>query len=129
MGSGTRDMTTPLHQMKADFFKTLSHPTRIRILELLSERERSVGDLLSAIGIEASNLSQHLAVIRRAGVVSARREGSVVYYSLVSDQIADLMSVARSILTSVLSDQAELLTTLRSTEEPEPRGPMDRTER
>lgn len=100
--------------MKADFFKTLSHPSRIRVLELLSEREHSVGEMLRAIDIEASNLSQHLAVLRRAGLVTTRKEGSTVYYSLVSTQIADLLSVARSILTSVLSEQAELLSTLRS---------------
>lgn len=107
-------MTTPLHQMKAEFFKTLSHPMRIRVLELLSEREHSVGELLRELDVEASNLSQQLAVLRRAGLVTTRKEGSTVYYSLINDQIADLMSVARSILTSVLSEQAELLSTLRS---------------
>jgi len=107
-------MTTPLYQMKAEFFKTLSHPLRIRVLELLSEREHSVGELLRAFDIEASNLSQQLAVLRRAGLVTTRKGGSAVYYSLVSTQIADLMGVARSILTSVLSEQAELLSTLRS---------------
>ena len=64
--------------------------------------------------VEASNLSQQLAVLRRAGLVITRKEGSTVHYSLVSPQIADLMAVARSILTSVLSEQADLLTTLRS---------------
>ena len=107
-------MTTPLHQMKAEFFKTLSHPMRIRVLELLSARERPVGELLRELDVEASNLSQQLAVLRRAGLVTTRKEGSTVYYSLVSDQIADLMGVARSILTSVLSEQEELLSTLRS---------------
>ena len=107
-------MTTPLHQMKAEFFKTLGHPLRIRVLELLSEGEQSVGELLRTIEIEASNLSQHLAVLRRAGLVTTRKDGSTVYYSLVSTQIADLMNVARSILTSVLSEQTELLTTLRA---------------
>lgn len=107
-------MTTPLYQMKAELFKTLSHPTRIRVLELLSEREHSVGELLREIDVEASNLSQQLAVLRRAGLVTTRKEGSTVYYSLISDQIADLMAVARSILTSVLSEQAEVLSTLRS---------------
>ena len=107
-------MMTPLHQMKAEFFKTMSHPLRIRVLELLSEREHSVGELLAEIDIEASNLSQQLAVLRRAGLVATRKEGSTVHYSLVSSQIADLMAVARSILTSVLSEQADLLTTLRS---------------
>lgn len=111
---GQLPMTTPLYQMKAEFFKTLSHPVRIRVLELLSEREHSVGELLRELDVEASNLSQQLAVLRRAGLVTTRKEGSTVYYSLVSAQIAELMSVARSILTSMLSEQADLLTTLRS---------------
>lgn len=107
-------MTTPLHQLKAEFFKTLSHPVRIRVLELLSDREHSVGELLLELDVEPSNLSQQLAVLRRAGLVATRKEGSTVHYSLVSQQIADLLGVARTILTSVLSEQEELLITLRS---------------
>lgn len=107
-------MTTPLHQLKAEFFKTLSHPLRIRVLELLSQREHSVGELLSEIDVEASNLSQHLTVLRRAGLVAKRREGSTVHYALVNPQVADLMAVARSILTSTLSEQQDLLKILRS---------------
>lgn len=112
--SGWRRMTTPLHQIKAEFFKTLSHPLRIRVLELLSESEHSVGELLRATDVEASNLSQQLAVLRRAGLVATRKEGSTVHYSLVSPQIAELMSVARSILTSVLSERVDVLTTLQN---------------
>ena len=122
-------MTTPLHQVKAEFFKTLSHPLRIRVLELLSEREHSVGELLRAIDVEASNLSQQLAVLRHAGLVTTRKEGSTVYYSLVSTQIADLMGIARSILTSVLSEHAELLTTLRSYPRSPPRDTVRRGDR
>jgi DNA-binding transcriptional ArsR family regulator len=107
-------MTTPLHQMKAEFFKTLSHPLRIRVLELLSEDEHSVGELLREIDVEPSNLSQQLALLRRAGLVATRKEGSTVHYALVSPQIAELMGVARSILTSVLTEQQDLLKTLRS---------------
>lgn len=107
-------MTTPLHQLKAEFFKTLSHPLRIRVLELLSEGEHSVGELLRETDVEASNLSQQLAVLRRAGLVATRKEGSTVHYSLVSPQIAELLGVARSILTSVLTEQQGLLKTLRS---------------
>lgn len=107
-------MATPLYQLKAEFFKVMSHPVRIRVLELLSQREQSVGELMLELHIEPSNLSQQLAVLRRAGLVSTRKDGSTVYYSLVSHQIADLMSVARSILTSVLSEQTQLLATLQS---------------
>ncbi len=64
----------PLYKLKAEFFRTLGHPARIRILELLSVEDRSVGDLLPEIGIEASNLSQQLGVLRRSGVVTARKD-------------------------------------------------------
>ena len=104
-------MTAPLYRLKAEFFKTLSHPIRIRVLELLSDGERSVGELLREVEIEASNLSQQLAVLRRAGLVTTRKVGSTVYYSIVSKDIADLLAVARTILTSVVSDQ---LSTLQS---------------
>jgi DNA-binding transcriptional ArsR family regulator len=107
-------MTTPLHQMKAEFFKTLGHPMRIRVLELLSEKERSVGDMLLELGVEASHLSQQLAVLRRSGLVTTRREGSTVFYSLTSPQVAELLAVARRILTTVLSDQLELLSDLQT---------------
>src|SRR3954447_25867472 len=113
-GTESWAMTTPLHQLKAEFFKTLSHPLRIRVLELLSQDEHSVGELLREIEVESSNLSQQLAVLRRAGLVTTRKEGSTVHYSLISPQIAELMAVARSILTSVLSEQASMLTTLKS---------------
>ncbi|HET6739173.1 MAG TPA: metalloregulator ArsR/SmtB family transcription factor [Kribbella sp.] len=107
-------MTTPLHQLKAEFFKTLGHPARIRVLELLSERDMAVSELLPELGLEASNLSQQLAVLRRAGLVTTRREGSQVYYSLTSPRVAELLAVARGILTTVLSDQVELLDGLRA---------------
>ena len=107
-------MTTPLYQLKAEVFKTLGHPMRIRVLELLSEREHSVAELLPQVGVEASNLSQHLAVLRRAGFVVTRREASTVFYSLTSPQVAELLAVARRILTTLLADQLQLLDDLRA---------------
>ena len=107
-------MSTPLYQLKAEFFRTLGHPVRIRVLELLSIREHAVSELLAEIEIEPANLSQQLAVLRRAGLVRTRREGSAVYYSITSPRVAELLVVARSILTGVLSGQVELLDDLRS---------------
>jgi len=107
-------MSTPLYQLKAEFFKTLGHPARIRVLELLSEREHAVFEMLPEVGIESANLSQQLAVLRRAGLVATRKEGSAVYYSLTSPHVAELLAVARTILTKVLSGQAELLDDLRN---------------
>jgi ArsR family transcriptional regulator len=107
-------MSAPLYQLKAEFFKTLGHPARIRVLELLSEREHSVAEMLPQVGIEPANLSQQLAVLRRTGLVRARREGSTVVYALTSPHIAELLAVARGILTRVLSGQVELLEDLQS---------------
>jgi len=106
-------VSRPLYQLKAEFFKTLGHPARIRVLELLSQREHAVAEMLPEVGIEAANLSQQLAVLRRAGLVVTRKEGSTVYYSLTSPQVAELLAVARTILTTVLSGQVELLDDLR----------------
>ncbi len=102
-------MTTPLYELKAEFFKTLAHPGRIRALELLSTGEMSVGELQSQIGLEPSHLSQQLAVLRRAGLVVTRRQGTSVYYSLSSPELAELLAVARRFLTARLTGQADLL--------------------
>ncbi|MFJ9364545.1 ArsR/SmtB family transcription factor [Nocardia sp. CA-151230] len=102
-------MQQPLYQMKADFFKTLGHPVRIRVLELLSQRNHAVSEMLAEIGVEAANLSQQLSILRRAGLVTARREGLSVTYELTSPQVAELLAVARTILTGVVAGQAEAL--------------------
>lgn len=107
-------MATPIYQLKAEIFKTMGHPIRIRVLELLGEREHSVGEMLPELGVEASNLSQHLAVLRRAGLVSTRREGSTVFYALNSSQVAELLAVARRMLTALLADQQQVLNDLRA---------------
>ncbi len=107
-------MSTPLYQLKAEFFKTLGHPARIRVLELLGQREHAVSELLPVVGVEATNLSQHLAVLRRAGLVVTRKDGAAVYYSLTSPRVAELLAVARGILTEVLSEQVGLLADLRT---------------
>ena len=106
-------VSRPLYQLKAEFFKTLGHPARIRVLELLSQREHAVAEMLPEVGIEAANLSQQLAVLRRAGLVTTRKEASNVYYSLTSPVVAELLTVARRILTEVLTGQVELLADLR----------------
>src|SRR5256884_6664476 len=88
-------VSRPLYQAKAEFFKTLGHPARIRILELLSQREHSVAEMLADVGVEATSLSQQLAVLRRAGLVTSRKEGATVHYTLTSPQVAELLVVAR----------------------------------
>jgi len=107
-------MSTPLYQLKAEFFKTLGHPARIRVLELLTDRDHTVAEMLPQVGIEPAHLSQQLSVLRRAGIIAGQKEGSTVRYSLTSPYVAELLAVARRILTGVLSGQAELLDDLRA---------------
>lgn len=90
-------------RMKAEFFKTLGHPLRIRILELLTEKERSVSELLEHVDVEQPHLSQQLGVLRRGGFVSARRDGTHVIYSLADEQIATLLGVSRKILLDMVT--------------------------
>jgi ArsR family transcriptional regulator len=106
-------VAAPLYQVKADFFRTLGHPARIRVLELLSEREHAVHELLAAIEIEPSNLSQQLAVLRRAGLVTQRREGGQVLYSVSVPQVRDLLVSARAILLGLADEQERLAAQLR----------------
>ena len=107
-------MTEPLYKVKAEFFKTLGHPARIRILELLVAGDKSVAELLPEVGLESSNLSQQLGVLRRAGVVDAQRDGNTVIYSIASPDIAELLMVARKVLTGMLSDRVAVLEDLRA---------------
>jgi DNA-binding transcriptional ArsR family regulator len=107
-------VSVPLYQAKAELFRTLGHPVRIRVLELLQDGPKQVRDLLADIGVEASSLSQQLAVLRRAGLVTSSREGSLVVYALSTPDVADLLAAGRRILGSMLTDRDELLTQLRS---------------
>lgn len=107
-------VSEPLYKLKAEFFKTLGHPARIRVLELLAERDRTVSELLPEVGLEASNLSQQLGVLRRAGVVVATKDGNTVVYSIASPVIAELLTVARQVLTGLLSGQTAILDDLRA---------------
>jgi DNA-binding transcriptional ArsR family regulator len=98
-------VSVPLYQAKAEMFRTLGHPVRIRVLELLQAGPRPVRDLLTAIDVEPSNLSQQLAVLRRAGVVVSYRDSGQVTYALSTPDVADLLAAGRRILGAVLTDR------------------------
>ena len=100
-------MGVPLYQAKAEFFKTLGHPVRIRLLELLSERDHAVHELLQEIAIEPSNLSQQLAVLRRTSLVVSHRQSGEVIYSVSVPEVRDLLLAARRILTGLINVDAD----------------------
>jgi DNA-binding transcriptional ArsR family regulator len=98
------DASRPLYEVKANLFKGLAHPLRVRVLEVLaaSADDTPVSELLDATGLEASHLSQHLAVLRNYGLVTAERRGNQVRYRLAYPQVADLLRVARALLAEIL---------------------------
>lgn len=102
----------PIYAVKAEFFRVLGHPARVRILELLREGEKSVGELQAGLQLDSSGTSQHLGVLRRQGVLESRREGTSVYYRVRDPRMFQLLEVARQILTSSLEATRALLTEL-----------------
>lgn len=107
-------LSAPVSEVKAELFKALGHPARIRILEVLSEGEHAVGELQPLVGIESSHLSQQLGILRRAGLVANRRDGTSVIYRLTDPLLADLLAVAKQLLISSLVHTEDLLADLRT---------------
>jgi DNA-binding transcriptional ArsR family regulator len=101
-------MAVPLYQAKSELFRTLGHPARIRILELLCERPHAVREFHEHVDIEASNLSQQLSVLRRARMVSSTRRQGEVVYSISVPEVQELLLEARRILGQIAAGDVEL---------------------
>lgn len=95
-------MGESLQSFKAELFKALAHPARIRILELLRDGEKSVSQLQLGLGIEGSNVSQQLAILRMKNLVDTRKSGNMIYYRLRDPQVNDLLGVARDLFDTHL---------------------------
>ena len=95
-------MQDPLRNFKAEFFKALSHPARIKILEMIRTDELSVTELQDHLGIESSGVSQHLSVLRNKNIVDSRKAGTTVYYRIRDPEILELLEVARRIFNNHL---------------------------
>jgi DNA-binding transcriptional ArsR family regulator len=102
-----------LQAFKARFFKALAHPIRIRLIELLVQRARTVQELQGAVGLDQSGVSQHLAVLRANHVVTARKEGVAVRYALRDPLVGDLLSIARRIFGNQLAGTQNMLRELK----------------
>lgn len=109
-------MQDPLRRFKAEFFKALAHPARIKILELLRSGEMSVNELQTHLEIESSTVSQQLAVLRSRNIVIARKAGTSVYYSVRDPQVFELLDVARRIFNTQLVDTQSILEQLEEEE-------------
>lgn len=106
----------PVYALKADFFRVLAHPARVRILQILRDGERSVGSLQEALELDSSAVSQHLAALRRQGLVFGRRERTSVYYRVSDPRTLELLELAKAIITSTLERGQALLDDLATEE-------------
>jgi ArsR family transcriptional regulator len=104
----------PIHEVKANLFRVLGHPARVRVLELLRDGERSVGSLQAELALDSGGTSQHLAALRRIGLVGSRREGTNVYYRVDDLRVFELLEAARAIIGRQLAEQQSILRDLES---------------
>ena len=102
-------MNRELQQFKADFFKALAHPLRIRILEVLIEGDKNVNELQTLLGIEGSAVSQQLMVLRAKNIVHGTKDGNRVNYSLRDPMLKELLNIARQIFNNHLIDTITML--------------------
>jgi ArsR family transcriptional regulator len=102
-------MTRELRQFKADIFQALAHPTRIAIVEMLGNGETSAGRLIETLGLEPANASQHLAVLRAKHVVTGRRDGNQVLYSLRDPVLKEVLEMLKRYFFTHLNQSRTML--------------------
>jgi len=110
---GVADHSRELQVFKAEFFKALAHPVRIRLLEVLRHGERSVQELQARLAVDQAAVSQQLAVLRAKQVVVARKEGTTVHYAVRDPRVGDLLDVARAVFNAQLTGSHTMLKALR----------------
>ncbi len=103
-----------LRQLKAEIFQALGHPTRLAVLESLQDGELAVGAILTRLGMEQGNVSQHLAILRSRRLVSIRRQGNRIFYSLRDPILGQVLAQMRRYTASYLSDDLALLREIRA---------------
>jgi len=115
----------PVYRLKAELFRTLGHPARIRLLEVLGSGERTVGELQEALELDSSGVSQHLTVLRRQGLLESRKVGTTVHCRVKDPRALTLLALARELLMANLEDSRVLLRELDA-ETPHRRGRAER---
>jgi DNA-binding transcriptional ArsR family regulator len=107
--NAARPRQPPIYALKAEFFRALGHPTRIRLLQQLREGERTVGALQAALELDSSGTSQQLAALRKQGLVESRRDGTSVYYRVKDPRTLELLELAKRIISANLEEGQVLL--------------------
>ena len=107
-------------EIKADLYRVLAHPMRLRVLELLQVQERSARDLQTLLDLDSGAVSQHLSALRRQGLVESRREGATAIYKLADPRVAQLLELGREIISTRLTAQHAVLEELAAERVVEP---------
>lgn len=102
-------MKHPLRLFKAELFKALAHPGRLKMLEALQDGEKTVGELQELLESEPASASQHLAQLRHKNIVHARNEGTTVFYSVVDPRLFDILEAGREMFDNHVSRSQEAL--------------------
>lgn len=110
-------MEERLYQMKADFLKALAHPSRIRILEHLRTQERCVCRFTEDLDLEQSNVSQHLAVLKKQEIVSSRKEGMNMIYRVNHPEVFRILDMIDEVLYSQVHSAMDLLKPARKSDD------------
>ncbi|PIQ90604.1 MAG: transcriptional regulator [Candidatus Omnitrophica bacterium CG11_big_fil_rev_8_21_14_0_20_41_12] len=100
------------YKIKADFLKALSHPVLLQIIELLKDGERNVGSIMKTLSIQQSSLSRHLTVLREAGILKSRQQGTVVYYNIEDHNIFHVLRPIAEMLRKKLKKTESVLSSL-----------------
>lgn len=101
-----------VYKIKADFLKALSHPLRLKIIEILKHGEKSVGALVRQLGIQQSSLSRHLLALRDAGILKSRQERTTVFYSIQDHDVFYVLRPIAVMLRKKFKESEKVLSTL-----------------
>lgn len=108
-GEGVRKMTDRIISLETDFFKALAHPTRLRILERLAIGEVCVCEFIEDLELEQSNISQHLAILRKQNIIVSNKVGMKVMYRIKHPEVLEVLNVVRKVLTKQLKENEDLI--------------------
>lgn len=98
----------------SDVFKALGHPSRVFIVEKLKDADHCVCELSEMIGVDMSTVSRHLSILKKAGIITDRKEGTTVYYSLVCDCLSQMLTGVENILRMQLESQTAALASMQN---------------
>ncbi len=110
-------MPDSLRQFKANIFQALSHPTRIDIVEQLRDGELSAGEIIERLSLEQANASQHFAVLRAKNIVTNRKEGNQVFYSVRDPLLIEVLDILRRYFQAHIEESMAMLKELNGTGE------------